>query len=380
MLLERSQVVVGLIAAVVIGAGTLFAVFLSAGFFESGYPVRAEFSNAMGLASGDDVLVAGVRAGSVTGVKVEDGHIVADLAVRPDLPIDSRARIINKNMLGARAVELVAGDDWDQLLAEADDTPVIPLDRTDVPVTLPELGDETVALLRDADAEAFTSLLTSLADVTEGQREEVGQLLEGLRDVSAVVADNRDDLVSFIEHSSTVVDALADRDQEIVRIIDSFGSTLDTLAARREDLRRLLAEVRDSSTLTADLLEEKDAELDFVLDELDVVLDLLDQHQVDMAHTVAYGGVAFDGFSSVGYQGGEAEEDTPYWGNILTSGLGDFGIDAGFGCGGAVDDFLDQIFGPTECPEEGGPPEEQEEASTDRGISAFFNLLPGGVR
>ncbi|MDX1658824.1 MAG: MlaD family protein [Nitriliruptorales bacterium] len=377
MLLERSQVVIGIVAAVVIGAGTVFAVFLSAGAFESGYPVRAEFENAMGLAPGDDVLVAGVRAGTVSGVRIDGGRIVADLTVRAELPVDSRARIINKNMLGARAVELVAGDAWDELLEDVDGDATIPLEATDVPVTLPELGDETVALLRDADAEAFTDLIVSLADVTEGQREEVGQLLDGLRDFSGIVADNREELVAFIEHSSTVIDALADRDEAIVTIIDEFGSTLNTLAARRDDLRRLLANVGEASALTADLLEEEDAELDRVLNELDVVLDLLDQHQVDMAHAVAYGGVGFDGFSTVGYQGGEAEEDNPYWGNILTSGLGQTGIDHAFGCGGAIDDFLDQIFGPTECPEEEAQAP-TEAVTAAAGVGAFFVLGPGG--
>lgn len=377
MLLERSQVIVGIVAALVLGAGTLFSVFLSAGFFTSGYPVRVEFANAAGLATGDDVLIAGVRAGKVTGVRVEDGRIVADLAVRPELPIDSRARIINKNMLGARAVELVAGEHWGQLLQDVEGTATIPLDRTDIPVTLPELGDETVALLRDADAEALTQLVSSLADVTEGQRDEVGQLLEGLREFSAVIAEDKSDLQAFIRHSGTVVDALADRDDEMVRIIDAFGSTLDRVAARRDELRSLLQEVRGSSQLTADLLEDNNAALDRVLSEVDAILDLLDQHQVDMAHTVAYGGVAFDGFASVGYSG---EKDNPYWGNILTSGIGEFGIDAFAGCGGLLDDMLDQIFGPVECPEAGAPPEENDETSSGAAIGAFFGVGPGGAR
>lgn len=377
MLLERSQVIIGLVAAAVIGVGTIFAVFLSAGAFQAGYPVTAEFSNAMGLAKGDDVLVAGVRAGTVTGIRVEGDRIVADLAVRPELPVDSRARIINKNMLGTRAVELVAGDDWDRLLGEADDA-TISLERTDVPVTLPELGDETVALLRDADAEAFTTLIGSLADVTDGQREEVGQLLDGLRDFSHVIAEDEQELVAFLQHSGTVVDALADRDREIVRIVDAFGSTLDEFATRREQLRALLTEVGEASRLTADLLEDEGARIDRVLHEVDAILDLLDQHQVDISHAVAYGGVAFDGFASVGYSGGPAKIPNPYWGNILTSGVGEFGLDAGFGCGGAVDTFLDQIFGPAECPEDDPPPEEQEESDAGAsGVGAFFGVRGG---
>lgn len=384
MLLERNQALVGLLAAAAIGVGTIFAVFLSAGAFVAGYPVQAEFANAAGIGSGDDVLVAGVRAGKVTDVRLVGDRIVIDLSTTAELPVDSRARIVNKNVLGARAVELVAGDDWDRLLEDQED-PRIPLERTDVPVDLPELGDETVALLRDADAASFADLVVSLADVTEDQREEVGALLDGLQEFAGIVADDRDDLRTLIEDSETVVGALADRDDELVRIMDAFGTTVDELAARREAIRRLLADVRDASSLTADLLGEERAALDRVLGEVDVLLDLVDRHQVDIAHAVAYGGVAFEGFASVGRSG---TADNPYWGNILVSGVGEVGIDAAFGCGGAIDDMLDEIFGPSECPEEDPPPAADDadtsaaagiEAPPARRLAAFFTP-PGTAR
>lgn len=358
MLLERNQALVGLIAAIVIAAGTVFAVVLSAGAFVSGYPVAVEFENAAGITSGDHVLVAGVRAGQVTDVRISDGLIVVEVHTTAELPLDSSAAIVNKNLLGARAVELVAGRDWDRLL-EDDPLATIPVERTRVPVDVPELGDATVELLQDADATALTELITSLADVTEGQRDEVGRLLDGLSDVGQLVAEDRESLVALIANARTVVDAVEDRDDDLVRTIDAFGSTVDELSARRESIRSLLTGTRDAAQLSGDLLREHRDELDRVLHEADALIAIVDRHQVDLAHAVAYGGVAFSGFASVGKSG---EADNPYWGNILTSGVGMAGIDAFAGCGGVLDQILDQLLGPAECPElepgtgEPGPP------------------------
>lgn len=351
MLLERNQVAVGLVAAVVIATATAFAVGLSAGAFVPGYPVAVQFANAAGIVEGDDVLVAGVRAGRVMDVRLEDGHIVVAVRTTAELPVDSHAAIVNENLLGARAVELVAGDDWDDLLEDAPSA-TIPIDRTRVPVDVPELGDATVELLRDADAAALTRLITSLADVTEGQRDEVGRLLDGLTDVGRTVADDREALVSLVARARTVVDAVEDRDDDLVRTIDALGTTVDELAARRDAIRSLLHATRDASRLSGSLLRDHRAELDRVLVEADELVAIVDRHQVDLAHAIAYGGVAFSGFASVGRSG---PADNPDWGNIFTSGIGMAGVDAFAGCGGVIDQILDQVLGPAPCPEQDPP-------------------------
>ena len=342
MLIERNQAVIGLVSALVIAFGTFFAVSLSSGLLVSGYGATAQFTNAKGLKSGDEVLVAGVRAGQVTGVRIAGGHVEVSFKTSADLPRDSRARIMNKNMLGARALALEAGADWDHLLAD-EEHPNIPLDRTSVLVDIPELGDATVNLLQDSDTKALTQLITSLANVTDGQHDQLNRLLDGLTKVSGVVADKRSQLVDFIDKSQTVVNTLADRDQDLVRIVDAFGSTLHQIAARRQKLGELIDATAGASGTTADIISQHRGALDRTLNEVDEVLTILNHHQVDIAHAVAYGGVAFKGFSEVAKSG---TKDNPFWGNIMTTGVGQGGVDAFAGCGGLVDKVLDTVFGP----------------------------------
>lgn len=347
MLLERNQAVVGAIFAILLVGGTIFAVGFSGQLTESGTLITVELANSEGLEAGGNVLVAGLRAGKVQSVSIEGDHVAVRARLTTEMPVDSSARLVLRNFVGKRGLEIVPGNNWDRLLQEVDD-PRIPVSRTDTLVDFPDLGNETVQLLRDTDTNALEKVVTALADVTAGQRDEVGRLLDGLRRVSDVLADRRDALATLIDRAEVLADAAADKDRDITRIIDQFGSTLDTLAANRDDLRRLLEQTALSTEATADLIDSERDRLDRVLNEVHEVLEIADDHQVDLAHSFAYGGVAFEGFASVGRQG---NEDTPFWGNILTSGIGDAGIDAFAGCGGTVDQFLDVIFGEAECPD-----------------------------
>lgn len=348
MLLERNQVLVGVVFGALLIVGSIFAIVWSDEVFGGGTDVVVELGNSEGLEPGATVLVAGLRAGDVRSVSLAGDLVEVTVRVKTPLPRDSRAEVILQNLVGKRALQFTAGEDWDHLLEEMDE-PRVPVERTSGLVDVPELNDATVALLQDADTEAIRALITSLADLTAGQRDEVARLLSGLRQVSAVLEDRREALSQLLERAHVVTDAAADRSDELVAIVDGFGSTLDTLAGRRDDIRRLLDETAGATAVTADLLESERDRIDRVLDEVHAVLAIADRHQVDIAHSMAYGGVAFYGFSEVGRSG---EADNPYWANILTTGIGEAGIDAFAGCGGVVDEFLDTIFGEAECPEE----------------------------
>jgi phospholipid/cholesterol/gamma-HCH transport system substrate-binding protein len=343
MLLERNQVLIGLIAAVLIGVGTLFAVFATGGAFVKGFPVSAEFTDAAGLGPGDFVFVAGVRSGQVTGVHIEGDRVVADFTLTSEgIPADSTVSIILQSTLGRRALSVDPGTSTEYF--QPGD--VIALDRTSTPVDLPELGDRGSELLGEVDIVAMQGIIDALGDITEDSREDVVALLDGLQKVSQIVVDRRVDLEKVIAQAQTLVDAAADQDREIIRVIDAFGSTLDTLVQKRPEITRLLEETGDTSTMTAELVSERRAQIDQILAELNEDLAIVDAHQVDLAHIFAVAGVAFEGFASIGYGAGPAKIDTPHWGNVFTTGLGKVGVQALIGCGSPVDAALSAILGP----------------------------------
>lgn len=343
MLLEKNHTLIGLAVIAVIAVGTLFALGATAGLFVRGDTYEAEFADAAGLKSGDFVYVAGHRAGEVLSVDI-DGEIarVRFSSTAPELPADSLAEVILSNTLGKRGLALTPGTSSDVL----EDGDVIPLARTVTPVDLPEIGDRATELLTGVDVEAMRELTTSIADVTEGNREDVERLLRGVEDVTRIVADRREELQTVLDRANTLVDAAADKDRELVAIIDDFGSVLDRLVQRRADISRLLATTASQSQATASLIGDNREQLDRVLASFHQDLELIDAHQVDLAHSLAYLGVSFYGFSSIGVSGGDARVDNPSWGNVFVTGLGSVGVGALLECDGALDAALSNLLGP----------------------------------
>lgn len=362
MLLERNQVVLGAVFGVLLLAGTVFAVAVSGGVLNRGVELTAEFEDAAGLQSGSSVFVAGVRIGQVLSVRrdVDEQLAVARFTVtEPDkIPADSGAAIILENTLGKRAIDLEAGTS-DETLAAGD---VIPNARTTTPIDLPRLNTETGELLTDTNVQALQDVIDSLAQVTEDKREDVQQLIDGVERVSRIVSERRQALQQVIRRAESVVDAAADKDRDIIRIVDSISTTLDTLAQRREDVTRLLEQTARSSNLTADLIEDRRTELDSILNELHQDLQIVDQHQVDLAITLAQLPVGVEGFASIGYGGGDdVRADTPEWGNVFTVNLGSVGLET-IACNGPVDQVLTRLIGPDPgCSDERAP-----DSATDR--------------
>ena len=144
--LERNQVIIGGIAVVLVVAGSAFALLLSSGAFRKTFTVTAQFADAAGIKSGDDVLVAGLEAGKIDGVEIADGAVKITLKVDDyvDMPRDSRAEIVVQTLMGKKAIELSGGTPDGPRLGDGD---VFSLEQTRTPVEILDLQDASVPVL-----------------------------------------------------------------------------------------------------------------------------------------------------------------------------------------------------------------------------------------
>lgn len=85
----------------------------------SGYEVTANFSGIGGLGVGDDVLISGVKVGSVVGVALDPDTYLAKVRMSVDnavkLPLDTAALISSESLLGGRYLALEPGADEDMI-------------------------------------------------------------------------------------------------------------------------------------------------------------------------------------------------------------------------------------------------------------------------
>ena len=338
--IERNQVVMGIITLAIILAAAAAALTLQRSDLTGGITVTAEFSDANGLRTGDVVVVAGARMGRVRSIEIVDDHVEVGMQMEDvELPVGTRATITPRTLVGKRAVELDTGRDFSKLLEDGD---TIPLSQTVVYTDVPEFGKASDDLLSNVDAEALNTFLQALTDLTKGQRDEVAQLVEGGTRLTSVVNEQERPIRELLRQLRDLGATLNSRDKELVKIIDDFDVVLNRLAQRRADIRRLFEETRSTAKTSADLVAEIRPELDAVLTEVHKDIAILDRHQMDLAEALAYAPDSIGGFSSISFAG---EAPVPY-GHVLVQGLGPAGVDAIAGCGGLIDQQLDQLLGP----------------------------------
>jgi phospholipid/cholesterol/gamma-HCH transport system substrate-binding protein len=338
--IERNPVIIGIITVIITAVITIGGLSIQGSDLRGGYTLTAQFEDAAGLRPGDDIFVAGVRAGAVQAVDIVDDHVEVTLSVNGhEMPAETRAKIVVRTLVGSRGVELVAMGPYDELLEDGD---TIPLERTDLPIDAPEFGDVSEELLSKTDAEGLNELLVSLTDVTRGQREEVATLIQGGNRVTTVINEQERDIQSLLQSLAEVSSVLNNSSADIITIIDDFGSTLRTLGERRAELQRFFRQTNTTAATAADLVGREREELDRILDDVTEITDALSRQQMNFAEGLAYAGDSIVGFSSVSFAQGKPVP----WGHIFVNSAGPVGIDILAGCGGLIDQRLDQILGP----------------------------------
>ncbi len=342
---ERNPMVLGAVTIALIAVSVIGVLVLNADVFADRYTVSARFTDAAGISPGDTVRVAGVDAGRVESVQESDGAVEVVLAVDRDVELsgDTAAAVQVETVLGTKFVRLTTGDDWDHPLQDGDT-----ITDTTTPVELLDLQNTGTRLFDESDGAALNDLMDSVSQITDGKRVEVEAIIDGLGDLTRVVSDREAQARRLLDSAETLTGTLAERDDELVSAVDSLNVVVGDLAERRTALVELLRSTSAAARQVTDLVGDNRADLDVVLDEVNVTLDTIGRHQVDLAQSVAYLGVAIEGFASIGYNG--PEEVARPWGNIFTQLIGPTGPDGVLGSCMPVDRMLDLVFGPDPLP------------------------------
>lgn len=210
------------VLASVIVTGTLTAIMGSFSFgSQSEY--KADFSSASLLAKGDDVRVAGVTVGEVTGVEIKDRtDAEVTFKVKGDVPVtkSSRAEIRFLNLVGSRYMSLGAGEEGAPKLSEGG---TIPKSQTQPALNLTELFNGFQPLFQALQPAEINDLSMNLIQVLQGEGGTVGELMS---------------------HTASLTNTLADRDQLIGDVIDNLSAMLQTVDDRHDQLSSLIVELK----------------------------------------------------------------------------------------------------------------------------------------
>jgi phospholipid/cholesterol/gamma-HCH transport system substrate-binding protein len=286
---------IGLLSIFVIAAITALAFMVGIQHtFEKAYPVQAVFSDASGIRVGDDVRVAGVKAGRVTKVKADRqaGAVIVNFVVTNgvNLSAQTHAEIALETLLGTKFVRLTGAVAKPYLADVPKAERIIPRDRTKTPFDVFELTKIGTRTIEETDTEKLNQFISQLADITEGKQESIRQLLDGLNRVSGAINERDTQLRSLLDRADTLSGNLAAKDQTLVNLIDQSQGILDYVSRRRTAIAGTLQSGSDAVTELGRLLTVNQARLDSILTTLHPTLAIVSKHQQDINRSLGVAG------------------------------------------------------------------------------------------
>ena len=208
--------------------------------------ITALFTTATAIYPGDQVRVAGVRVGSITGIEPQGTKAKVTLAVDRGVPIpaDARAVIVAQNLVGARYVQLAPafGADGDTSGPTMRDGDVIDVDRTAVPVEWDEIKTQLMRLSTDlgpgtaASTSSVGRFIDSAADAMDGNGDKLRETIRQLTGLSRILADGSGNITDIIANLQTFVTVLRDSSTQIVQFQDRLATVSSVLDGSRSEL------------------------------------------------------------------------------------------------------------------------------------------------
>lgn len=268
---ERSPRAVAAATAAVLVAVTVVTVYSNRLPLLSAPTVgyHAQLANADQLAAGDEVTVAGVKVGTVTGLQLTGSTVRLDFDVQPGVRL-GRATTANVKILS------LLGQEYVQLSPEGPGRlapgATIPLKRTTVTQTLVNsvvhLGSETGQIDLPQLQHALTVAEQAASATTPG---DTAALVSGLGRLATIVASNQDQLAQLVQAADQVAGTLGANNGQIVQLVDQGSVVLSVLRQRQAAIDQLLAATQRLAREVSTIITSTHANLTGLLANLDTV-------------------------------------------------------------------------------------------------------------
>jgi phospholipid/cholesterol/gamma-HCH transport system substrate-binding protein len=202
----------------------------------------AKYKQVNGLVDANYVMINGVQVGRVSNISFIDnnGGVLVSFSVENDIkiPLDSRSRIYNSDVLGSKAIEIVLGDS--SVLAKSGDT----LRSEIAPSITEEVSYQMLPLKAKAES-LMASLDSALAVIqyvfNESTRENLRNSFESIKNTIAnlesttynldtLMTTQRTRLSQIFANIESITSNFKNNNSKITNVINNFSNISDTLA------------------------------------------------------------------------------------------------------------------------------------------------------
>jgi phospholipid/cholesterol/gamma-HCH transport system substrate-binding protein len=262
-----------------------------------GTEYSAYFTESANLKAGDDVRIAGIKAGTVQGVTIDtDKNLVkATFTIKNGFVGDeSTVDIKLKTLLGAKYLSI------NSLGAESQDAgKSIPVSRTTTPLDIYPAFTKLSTTIDDINTADLSKAFQTLAEDFSGTPKSVRPVVTGLSRLSTTIASRDAALRTLLSRANQVTGTLAQRDQDLTKLLSDGNLLLQELNDRRDAIHALLVNTSTLSTQLRGLVADNQKTIGPLLDSLDKILTLLQDNEDSLDRGLSLLGPFYRVFNNV---------------------------------------------------------------------------------
>jgi phospholipid/cholesterol/gamma-HCH transport system substrate-binding protein len=299
---------------------------------------QALFSEAGGLAPGNDVTVSGIKVGSVSSVKLDNGDALVNFTIdgRYALGSDTTAHIRTGTLLGERVLALESEGS-----GTLSPNSVIPITRTSSPYSLTDAVNDLTTNTAGTDTQQLNQSLDTLADTLNQISPQLGPTFDGVSRLSKSLNGRNQSLAELLKTAGDVTGIFSERSAQVNTLILNANDLIGVLNERRYAITSLLSATSAVSKELTGLVADNEKTLAPALEKLNRVTAMLEKNRDDLAKMLP-------GAAKYYLTQGEIVSNGPYY-NALVPNLV---------FGQLLQPFLDYAFGFRRGVNAGQPPDD----------------------
>ncbi|WP_106403649.1 MCE family protein [Actinocorallia populi] len=305
---DRDPAVLGVSSLLVLVLG-LVSVFLvgSTGLLQNRYTMTGVFAGTGGLHSGNEVRVAGIKAGEVTAVEPDftRGTVLVTWKVDRDVDLgrQTRAEISTSNILGGRYLRLSGPVTEPYLAGLPDEQRRVPLERTRLPVTANDLVATGTRTFAQLDTKLIGDVIDQLGGVSPATRERLTEALHDLARLADALEKASPQLRELISSSDRLLGMVRAKDAQLARLARGVQGLLDQLRDRQAELSVLLGSGSRAVTRLSELIDDQQHRLIDLMEDMGGTVGGLQPELDDINTLLAWLGPAMSGFATANSYG-----------------------------------------------------------------------------
>jgi phospholipid/cholesterol/gamma-HCH transport system substrate-binding protein len=241
---------------------------------------QALFSEAGGIAAGNNVLVSGVKIGTVSEVSLHEGEALVTFGASAKVRLGSQttAHIRTGSLLGARVLTLEPGGS-----GRMHPSDVIPLSRTSSPYSLSEAVSDVTTNLAATSTNTLNQSLDALSATIDQIAPQLGPTFDGLTKLSRAINSRGESLDALLKSAADVTGILSGHSQQVNMLLLDGNVLLEVLVQRRNAIGSLLANVSAVAKELSGLVADNESKLKPTLDRLNSVAAMLEKNRDNIA-------------------------------------------------------------------------------------------------